>query len=180
METILGLLALLAVGVGLTVLPRTARGANTSGPDTSVPLVPTPFTGGSSGARGLINHNPFNIRYRRDIDWRGQVGTDGTFAVFDTDLNGIRAGMINMHTKFVRDGANTVRKLITILSPPSENPTEAYINFVASRVHASPDQPLDFAANVIPISKAIVLFENGTNPFSDNLYHAAYTATGLR
>ena len=135
MGKIIASLVAAALVAGAFLLSRTATAAQSVDP--SAPDFVPP-----SGIRGLDNNNPFNIKFRPDIQWRGQLGTDGTFAIFDTPLNGLRAGMINVHTKFMRDGLNTVRGLISRLSPVSENPTEAFINFVSGRLGVSPEQPL--------------------------------------
>ena len=133
-----------------------------------------------SGIRGLDNNNPMNLKFRSDIQWRGQIGTDGTFVVFNTALNGLRAGMINIHTKFTRDGVKTVRGLINVLSPAFENPTEAFVSFVSGRLGVSPEQPLEFGQVIIPLSQAIVTFETGvTNGgFPDSLYKDALRESG--
>lgn len=131
-----------------------------------------------SGTRGIVNNNPMNIEFRTSIQWRGQLGTDGRFAVFDTAINGIRAGMINVHTKMTRDGLNSVRKIINRLSPSFENPTESFITFVSGRMGVSPDQPLVFKQHIIPMSRAIVTFENGRDPYSLITYATALAATG--
>jgi hypothetical protein len=126
----------------------------------------------------LRNNNPFNIEFRASIQWEGQIGTDGRFVVFRDSLSGIRAGMINIHTKMTRDGLNTIRKIISRLSPAVENPTEAFIQFVAGRLSVAPDQPITWRPYIIPMSKAIIQFENGQQPFSNDELNDALVATG--
>ncbi len=132
-----------------------------------------------SSPLGLSNNNPFNLEYH-GIGWVGELGVDrtGRFSVFDTAENGIRAGMINVHTKMTRDGANTVRKLLTLLSPAFENPLEAFVTFVSSRLSVAPDQPLDYRQHIIQLSKAIIQFENGSMPYTDDQLHSALLRTG--
>lgn len=132
----------------------------------------------SSSPNGIRNNNPFNLKYF-GIGWVGETGfavnpKDGAkFSKFDTAENGIRAGMRNIKTKFVRDNANTISRLIPILSPSFENPTATFIDFVSRRLNVSPEQTLDFERDIIPLSKAIVFFENGQDPYSDSTYRAA-------
>ncbi len=130
---------------------------------------------------GLRNNNPFNLKYFA-IGWKGETGfvesPAGRFSVFDTAENGIRAGMINIHTKMTRDGANTVRKLLTLLSPAFENPLEAFITWTAQRIGVAPDQPLEFRQHILQLSKAIIRFENGEQPFTDAQLQAALLRTG--
>jgi len=126
---------------------------------------------------GLRNNNPFNLEHR-NIGWIGEIGTDGRFSIFDTAENGIRAGMINIHTKMERDGLRTIRKLIQRLSPAFENPTEKFIQFVSRELSVAPDQPINFRQHILPLSKAIIQFENGQQPFTDAELQAALQRTG--
>ena len=138
---------------------------------------PPPLVVQGTSPLGLRNNNPFNLEFR-SIGWRGEVGSDGRFSIFDTAQNGIRAGMINIHTKMTRDGLNTVRKIITRLSPSFENPTEAFIQFVSGRISVAPDQPITFVPTIIPMSAAIIQFENGQQPFTIDELQAALQETG--
>ena len=170
MGKILAAIAAFIAGLGAFFAFGTAKDRTIDEP------VPGPQRGISPS--GIANNNPFNLEFRSTILWRGQLGTDGRFVIFDTPLNGIRAGMINIHTKMTRDGLNTVRRIISRLSPAVENPTEAFIQFVSGRMQVAPDQPLQFIVHIIPMSKAIIQFENGQQPFSDELIAQALRETG--
>ena len=172
MDKILAFLAFAGVAIGALFIPRIAKGATVSVPENpdAQPLGTSP--------KGIRNNNPMNLEFRSSIQWRGQLGTDGRFAVFDTPVNGIRAGMINIHTKMVRDGLNSVRKILNRLSPSFENPTESFITFVSRRMGVGADQPLTFAQHILPMSKAIVFFENGEDPYTDDQYREALRETG--
>lgn len=126
---------------------------------------------------GIRNRNPMNLR-DAGIAWRGRIGANQGYVVFDRALNGIRAGMLNLHTYFQRDHRDTVRKIVTAWAPSHENPTDAYVQFVASRLGVAPDQRLSWHVHVIPLSRAIVHFENGRDPYSAELYEAALRETG--
>ena len=173
MDKIIASLVAAALLVGALLFSRTASATQTIDP-TAEDFVPP------SGVKGLDNKNPFNLEFRTSIQWRGQIGTDGRFVVFNTSLNGLRAGMINIHTKFTRDGIKTVRGLISVLSPASENPTENFIAFISGRLSVSPEQPLEFGQVIIPLSKAIVSFETGVvdGGFPDSLYKDALRESG--
>ena len=60
----------------------------------------TPYT------RGIRNNNPGNLE-KRTTDWQGKVphpqNTDSRFEQFDTIEHGLRALMINVHTKVTRE-----------------------------------------------------------------------------
>ena len=180
MDKILIFFAALALGIGALFLPRIARGTTVSDQpkeNDTAEVVPESTAPQGSSPSGLRNNNPFNLKFF-SIGWVGEIGTDGDFSVFDTAENGIRAGMINIHTKMTRDGAKTVRRLLTILSPAFENPLESFINFVSAELRVSPEQPLTFAQHIIPLSKAIIQFENGKQPFTDEELNAALARTG--
>ena len=169
-QAIIGLASFLLV-VGVLFLPRASRAQIMNEPQKQLPAPK------GSSPLGLRNNNPFNLEYR-NIGWVGEIGTDGRFSIFDTAENGIRAGMINVHTKMTRDQANTIRKLLTRLSPAFENPLDAFIGFVSRELGIGPDAPLDFKEHIIKLSKAIIRFENGQQPFSDNQLTRAYNRTG--
>lgn len=173
MGKIIASLVAAALIAGTFLISRTARASQSLDPERDDFTPP-------SGSKGLANNNPFNLEFRPNIQWRGQIGTDGRFAVFNKALNGLRAGMINIHTKFTRDGIKTVRGLISVLSPTFENPTEAFINFVSTRLGVSPEQPLNFEQVILPLSKAIVTFETGVpnGGFPDSLFVEALKETG--
>lgn len=147
-------------------------------PPAGAPVGAQPVIQSTSGIAGIDNNNPTNLRYVESIKWVGQIGSRKGFAVFDTAQNGLRAGFVNLWTGFNKYSANTVRKVITRLSPPNENPTQAYVIFVADRVGVTIDQPLTYGRHAIPIVKAIVRFENGRDPYPDSLYQAAYNSAG--
>lgn len=98
--------------------------------------------------RGIRNNNPLNIR--RGSAWRGlkATQTDKEFCEFESMQMGIRAALILMRNHITgfsgsRPRMNTLRKLIGIWAPPTENATERYINQVAKRVGISPTQIID-------------------------------------
>lgn len=76
---------------------------------------------------GLRNNNPGNLR--PGDNWRGMIGENGGFIVFEDVSFGIRAMAIDLRTK-IGKGYNTITKIITRWAPPSENDTAAYIRNV--------------------------------------------------
>jgi hypothetical protein len=78
--------------------------------------------------RGIRTRNPGNIR--AGIGFKGEVSADKDgYAIFDSYHNGIRAIAVDLLTKY-RRGLVTVRSIITVYAPKSENDTEAYIRAV--------------------------------------------------
>lgn len=154
-----------------------ATGGAMDGSATAGAAAPVEYEPKPSDPLGLRNRNPMNLR-DAGIAWRGRIGANQGYVVFDSALNGIRAGMVNLHTYFTRDHRDTVRKIVTAWAPSHENPTDAYVQFVASRLGVAPDQRLSWHVHVIPLSRAIVHFENGRDPYSTSLYEAALRETG--
>lgn len=132
------------------------------------------FTPDASMPRGIRNNNPGNIR-KSATAWQGKVGHDGSFEIFDTAQNGIRAMAKIMLTKSGR-GINTVSGLITSWAPPSENNTAAYIAYVANSMGVSATQALDLRdpTTMADLIDPIIETENGYNP-----YDAGTVAAGV-
>lgn len=128
---------------------------------------------------GIRNNNPGNLRYA------GQPGADpssGAFAVFPSQNLGLfnLARQIGLH--YYKRRLNTVGKLIPVWAPPNENNTPAYVASVAKQIGLKPDQQFDFQdlATVKALMHAIIVHENGYDPYSDaQLTEAAKAAMDL-
>ena len=127
--------------------------------------------------RGTINNNPGNIRRSLD-EWKGMSidQLDDSFVQFETPHFGIRAATRNLQTSFKKYGNDTVRNLITRWAPPSENDTEAYINFISGKTGFDPDEPIA-VTNPIAMRKLLEgIFEReGTIPgtYADDIFNNA-------
>ena len=130
-------------------------------------------------SRGLRINNPGNIRPDYEI-WKGEQfpSLDSSFKTFKTMEYGYRAMAIDLYSKVVNDGVDTISKIITKYAPPSDgNDTAGYITFVANGAGISPDQVLtnqDFLTPTgNPLMKKIVslieLKEQGVTADSDQL-----------
>lgn len=125
--------------------------------------------------RGIRNNNPGNIR-RTDINWRGElVGGDPAFETFDTPEHGIRALAKVLQSYQRKYKINTIRKAIARYAPTSENDTEAYVTSVSKHSGVDADARIDFhdLQYLLPIVKAIILHENGRQPYSTALIRRA-------
>ncbi len=135
--------------------------------------------------RGIKNHNPLNIRINPANNWQGRVdpakNTDGAFEQFTDAVWGIRAGARNIIFHYDRNGADTIRKLITLWAPPSENDTEAYIRFVAGESGFQPDQTLELHRyeHLKPVLVAMIRIENGMQPYTDAQIDAGLVRAGV-
>lgn len=142
-----------AGGVGMLTAPATD----------SAPVPP------SRSPRGERNNNPGNL-VRGSSPWDGEVpGSDARFATFATPEHGIRALGKNLLAYQDRHGLNTVSDIIARWAPASENDTRAYIASVAGAAGVGPDAKIDLhdPKTLASITKAIISFENGRQPYSD-------------
>ena len=129
-------------------------------------------------SRGIRNNNPGNIRLT-DITWKGEVPaslkTDDDFEEYISPLFGIRA-MARILKKGLTAGRDTVREIITRWAPPGENDTAAYIRSVSRRAGLDPDAPINFDEKLRDLLDAIIVHENGSNPYADQLLFEAIAA----
>jgi len=125
------------------------------------------------GSRGIRNNNPGNIRKSGDA-WQGLSAEqpDKAFFTFDDVTYGIRALtkiLLKYRTSY---GLNTIRGIITRWAPPSENNTAAYINHVCKVTELGPDDALNYPDDLPGLVSAIILHENGTQPYEDEVIQA--------
>ncbi|PLA73505.1 structural protein [Hydrogenovibrio sp. SC-1] len=111
--------------------------------------------------KGIRNNNPGNLE-ANNINWRGKIGDDGRFVIFDKMENGVRAMTLDITGDFYKDGNRTVRGLITEYAPGHENNVEAYVNHVSSKMGVNPDEFLtDLKPYLNDMIAAMILHENG-------------------
>lgn len=142
-----------AGGVGALVAPSAADG----------PVPP------SRSPRGERSNNPGNI-VRGSSPWEGEVsGADARFASFATPEAGIRAMGKNLLAYQDGHGINTVEGIISRWAPSTENDTGAYVRAVSKAAGVGPRDKIDLhdPATLAGITKAIIQFENGRQPYSD-------------
>lgn len=113
--------------------------------------------------RGERNNNPGNI-VKSANQWQGKIaGNDSRFETFDTPQNGIRA-LTKLLKNYIRQGNNTLRKIINKFAPPVENDTSAYLQSVSNLTGIPIDAPLTDTPEIIgPLVNAIISHENGRN-----------------
>jgi hypothetical protein len=115
-----------------------------------------------SQVRGMRNNNPGNLR-PTGAKWAGQVvpGTDPGFMQFKSMPYGIRALFVDLINKHKR-GLDTLREILYVYAPPSENRTEVYISNVSSATGIAPTQKFEpTKSNLFKITKAFARVENG-------------------
>jgi len=83
----------------------------------------------------IARNNPGNIRKNAAFVWQGELPgvIAPNFVQFDTLVNGFRA-QIKLLNNYIKAGNNNLSKIINRWAPPSDNnPTNAYINYVAGK-----------------------------------------------
>lgn len=137
---------------------------------------------GNTLPRGIRNNNPGNLRRTRD-PWQGLATpqTDKAFFVFKDATYGIRALARTLINYQDEHNLRSIRQIICRWAPASENDTTAYINSVAKQTRFDADQPLDLHkyAHLAPLAKAIILHENGQQPYSDTQITKALVLAGV-
>lgn len=124
--------------------------------------------------RGYRNNNPLNIRKNAANAWKGKVvpGTDSAFEQFISMPYGYRAALYLIR-KYIGQGNNTIRKIVTKWAPPSENNTSAYVSNVSRRSGIGADTVLskNDMESLCKIVYAMAWSENGQAPASmDDIY----------
>lgn len=118
--------------------------------------------------RGIRNNNPLNIR--KGCNWKGErpVQTDPAFEEFISMEYGIRAALRLMRNHITgfngsRQPMNTLKKLISVWAPPSENATTKYVDFVSANVGLLPTQIINHkdAKLMCKIARAMAFVECG-------------------
>lgn len=132
-------------------------------------------------ALGIRNNNPLNIRWNVSNKWVGQLAPQDGFCVFDTPVNGIRAGAVLMQAHFDRKYAVSIRRLIEVWAPSSENDTAAYVASVAKMTGFPPEEILDFHLyeHARPVLTAMIRVECGSQPYSDAQIDAGLARAGI-
>ena len=105
------------------------------------------------------NNNPFNLLQINPSKWRGLIGREANGLLqFDTLLNGIRAGFINLIQK-VNNGSNTIEKIFNSYGDPGHE--EEYKKFVSDQTGIGRNTTLSKPSQLLAIGKAIVKMEAG-------------------
>jgi len=76
--------------------------------------------------------NPLNIRYSKSNKWVGQTGQLKGFVVFKSQKYGLRAA-IKLIQNYIKNGNNTIEKIVSRWAPPNENDTKNYVEFVSKK-----------------------------------------------
>lgn len=146
--------------------------------------------------RGIRNNNPGNIE--RGAPWQGlakpadmtpEQRAETRFAVFKSPVWGIRAIARVIITYYDRrkakDGSpiDTVKEVIERWAPSHENDTNAYVAFIRRQLGMDPGRTATINAHeyrfMRPMVEAIIMFENGMQPYSDDEIDRGLALAGI-
>lgn len=135
------------------------------------------YLGHHSLPRGIRNNNPGNLKIT-PIQWQGKIpaarNTDGVFEQFERYVYGIRAMMKDILGD-MREGKDTLRKIINEYAPTSENQTSAYVAAVSAATGWGPDTRLQASyATMARLIPAMVFHENGMPAVTQRQLEAAW------
>lgn len=123
--------------------------------------------------RGIRNNNPLNIR--KGNNWKNEAADllEWEFEVFRTPFDGLRAAAKTLHTYVNKHNLVTIEQIIYRWSPPNENDTNSYINSMVQKVGVNASEPLT-RPEYEKLLTAMILHENGQQPYDAELIHAAF------
>ncbi len=141
-----------------------------------------PTVASDQSTRGLRNNNPGNIEYGRWAKTHGAAGAEaaGRFAVFQSAQDGLDA-LAALLQGYAAKGLNTVRSIISKYAPASDGNPSSYMATVAKRLGVGMDSALNLSdRNVLAtLMRSIVQFENGKNPYSNDMLALAAAHAGV-
>ncbi|MFC0140349.1 hypothetical protein ACFFJN_09875 [Erwinia mallotivora] len=144
---------------------------------------PPPSSGVNPRARSVRNNNPWNLRYAGQ---RNATPAGGNFAAFPSPEDGLLAAdrQLQLYASGKSRAANgipltTLRSIISVASPNSENNTAQMIRDASRELKISPDQRLNLSDPGERSRVLHALFEReGNNPWSTAQIEQLITNTG--
>lgn len=128
---------------------------------------------------GLRINNPGNIR--PGAGFIGETGEQSGYAEFESPQTGLRALARLLNTYGTQYGINTPRELLSRYAPKSDNPEsfENYLKYFEQETGIAPDQEFDLVGQRQTVMPAIVGFEQGQQPYSEQDYSMAIEAASM-
>lgn len=129
--------------------------------------------------RGYRNNNPGNIRHGSKWQGLAELQRDREFCQYVSMTMGMRA-LCKLLNNYVKNGHNTITKIISRYAPSNENNTKGYIATVSQMVNIPADRVLGEVNNessvkyLAMVAAAIVVVENGDRVHFHYWYCYAY------
>lgn len=123
------------------------------------------------------NNNPFALIQAVPSKWRGLVGKlPSGFLVFDTPVNGARAGIINLFNTYLFKGRDTIEKIIPIYAPAGHgsNSPKDYINGLVKITGLHSSEKITTKEQIESLCRGIVQFEEGKFWLSEKDFQNAF------
>ena len=136
---------------------------------------------GQTPTRGERDHNPGNLR-DEGIAWEGLANPSadsGGYCIFVDDFHGLRALARDLHTKWLKDGLNTIAKIIPKYAPAADdNDVAAYESDLCGQLGLGPDDALDLSqiGNLAALVRAVIRHEQGRCVYAPADIAAAVTS----
>jgi hypothetical protein len=128
--------------------------------------------------RGIRNNNPGNLRPDVWTGWPNAINADEDgYIVFKRPIDGVRAIVINLNIYKKKHGINTVSGIINRWTNDiSPERRVSYIKFVSDNLGVYPDAilNLDDALTLKKLTKSIIFYENGIDPYSEKIYSSIF------
>lgn len=130
----------------------------------------------------IQNNNPGNLRHSSAYTWAGEILPPDPRGLcrFDTAHNGLRALAKELWSYWTKDQCLQLRQIIARFAPPTENDTSAYEADVCTRLNfgLAVEYPMQNPASVRALMQAIVIHENGADPYQPAAYDSAIRDAG--
>lgn len=93
----------------------------------------------------------------------------GGFLVFDSKINGLRAGWINLHNTYFKRGRNTLNAIIPVYAPDSvlKSGGNNYIKYISGKYKIPATKKITSSQDIFNLGKGITEFEAGKPWISD-------------
>lgn len=127
--------------------------------------------------RGIRNNNPGNLNFMHQKGAVLEPGSDARFAKFPSSKEGLKALAIQLVRYYNVYNINTIKDIVSKWAPSSDNNnTTIYAKNVARYVNTEPTTQIKLTDLDIltKIMEAIILMENGQNPYGNMVRNAAY------
>lgn len=126
--------------------------------------------------RGIRNNNPGNVRASHAYTWLGQTGADlDGFVINSEPVFGLRQIMVIFHNYQLFYALRSTHQLIQRWAPGKDNNDVAdYTRYMAGRIMVGINDPIDIRDCWCRWTHAIVLYENGQDPYDISLYILAH------
>lgn len=113
-------------------------------------------------------NNPFNIRFNKANNWRGQTGSENGFCVFSSEDYGIRAACKLLYRYITIYHLTKPRDIIARWAPACENNLDNYYFFVSGYVDIDEEITPDvLQSSLTRLAFAMYHFESGIVPIAE-------------